>query len=178
MRRGADLAPRDPATATACFVAAVLGWNGPFYPLYVIALTGWSRGRLAFLTMIATPAFLAIARLGGRRPAAGRMALWLVGTVNTLWCMKLLGPGSGVGVFLLPCTLLAVLLPAGAVRLAGAGLPLLALLVPRPWFEPAIMTLTAGQQAHLVVLNQFSAACLTALLALRLGRFVPVSSGA
>ena len=30
--------------ATACFLALVLGANGPIYPLYVIAVVGWGRG--------------------------------------------------------------------------------------------------------------------------------------
>lgn len=166
-----DTAHPDPATALACFVAVVLGFNGPFYPLYVIALVGWTRGHIAFLTMFATPLFLAIPLLARHRPAGGRVALWLVGTSNTLWCMKLLGPASGVGLFLLPCIALAVLLPAGWARLAGAGLPLALLLVPKEWFGAPIMVLDAAQYARMATLNQFSAACLIGLLALRSGKF-------
>jgi hypothetical protein len=166
----------DPATAAACFVAVVLASNGPFYPLYVVALVGWARGHVAFLTMSATPFFLAVPLLARRAPAVGRGVLWLVGTINTVWCMKLLGPASGVGVFLLPCIALAVLLPAGWARLAGAAAPLLPLLTPNEWLGRPIMALTSGQNAHLAHLNSFSAACLMGLLALRLGRLVPASS--
>ncbi len=176
MRLRAYTAHTDPATSAACLVAIVLGSNGPFYPLYVIALVGWARGHLAFLTLFATPVFLAIPLLAQRSPSAGRAALWLVGTVNTVWCMKLMGPGSGIGIFLLPCIALAALLPGGWTRLAGAGLPLLPLLVPRNWFGVPVMTLTAAQDAHLALLNQFSAACLMGLLALQLGRLVPAQS--
>ncbi|MGC8477925.1 MAG: hypothetical protein ACP5NP_16360, partial [Acetobacteraceae bacterium] len=112
-----------------------------------------------------------------RAPERARLALWLVGTLNTLWCMKLLGPASGVGVFLLPCAALAALLPAGPARLVGAGLPLLGLLVPHGWFGAAILRLTAGQDARLATLNLFSAGCLTGLLGLRLGRLIGQPAG-
>lgn len=172
MRLRAYGAHPDPATAAACFVAIVLGSNGPFYPVYVVALVGWAQGHIALLTMLAAPFFLAIPPLARRSPAAGRAALWLVGTINTVWCMKLLGPASGVGIFLLPCIALAALLPAGWPRLAGAAVPLLVLLVPPIWFGMPIMALSEGQDAHLALLNRFSAACLMGLLALRLGRLV------
>ena len=158
----------DPATALACFLALVLGSNGPFYPLYVIAVVGWSRGHAAFLTMAAMPLFLAIPALARRSPAAGRIALWLVGTINTVWCMKLLGPATGVGLFLLPCITLAALLPGRVLALAAAGLPLLPLLLPVAAFAPPILSLTAAEDGRLATLNGFSAACLTALIALRM----------
>ncbi len=166
---GAYAAHPDPATALAGFVALVLGSNGPIYPLYVIAVVGWTRGHPAFLTMCAMPLFLAIPALARRLPGAGRTALWLVGTVNTVWCMKLLGPGTAVGLFLLPCIALAALLPGRWLGLAGVGLPLLALLVPAAAFGRPILTLTGAEDARLAVLNAFSAACLMGLIALRLG---------
>ena len=173
----AYVAHSDPATTVACLVAVVLGLNGPFYPFYIVAVVGLTHGWVAFLTMGATPLFLAIPRLARRAPVAARAALWLVGTINTIWCMKLFGPASGVGVFLLPCIALAVLLPVGWVRLTGTGAPLLALIVPWNWFGAPIMTLTAAQNAQLGLLNEFSAACLTGLLALQLGRFMTSARG-
>jgi hypothetical protein len=164
--------PADPASATACFIALILGGNGPIYPLYVIAVVGWADGHAAFLTMGAMPLFLAIPALARRAPAAAPVALWLVGTLNTLWCMKLLGPASLVGVFLLPCAALAALLPTGPARLAGAGLPLLGLLIPHPWFAAPILRLTAAQDLRLASLNLFSAGCLSGLIGLRLGRLI------
>lgn len=163
----------DPVTAVACLVAVVLGSNGPFYPLYVIAALGWAQGHLAFLTMFASPLFLAIPLLARRHPQTARVTLWLVGTVNTIWCMKLLGTASEVGLFLLPCIMLAALLPPGSARLAGVGGPLMVLLIPSDWFGAPIMALTVAQDSHLASLNQFSAACLTGLLALRIGQLLP-----
>lgn len=172
-RAGVGAAAADPATAAACFIALLLGSNGPFYPLYVVALVGWQQGRLGFLTLFATPLFLAIPLLARRAPVAARAGLWLVGTLNTVWCMKLFGPASGVEAFLLPCIVLAALLPPGWQRLAGAGLPLLPLLAPASWFGAPIMALSAGQAASLAWMNRVSAACLLAVLALQLGRLLP-----
>ncbi|MBW4092841.1 MAG: hypothetical protein HIU82_17315, partial [Proteobacteria bacterium] len=123
----------DPATAMANFVALVLGWNGPFYPLYVIALIGGTAGGAVFLTMLAMPFFLAIPALSHRSGTGARVALSLVGTVNTIWCIKLLGTPSAVGLFLLPCIALSALLfrrRERALFLPAAGLPLAALFMP------------------------------------------------
>ena len=158
----------DPVTAVACFVALVLGANGPFYPLYVIALVGWARGHAAFLTMGAMPLFLAVPALARWQPGLARAALWLVGTVNTVWSMKLLGPETGVGLFLLPCIALAALLSGRLLTLAAAGLPILPLLIPVAAFGQPIMALTPAEDARLAALNGFSAACLMGLIALRL----------
>ena len=166
MRRHA--AAPDPITATAGFVALVLGANGPIYPLYVIAVVGWGRGHAAFVTMVAMPLFLAVPALARRRPETARAALWLVGTVNTVWCMKLLGPETGVGLFLLPCIALAALLQGRVLTLAAVGLPILPLLMPATAFGQPILALTAAEDARLAALNGFSAACLMGLIALRL----------
>jgi hypothetical protein len=174
MRLRAYATHPDPATAVVCLIGMVLGTNGPFYPLYVIALTGWGQAGLAFLTTLATPFFLAIPMLARGAPETARVGLWLVGTVNTLWCMKLLGSASGVGLFFLPCIVVSVLLPRGWQRMTGIVVPLLLLLIPGQWFGPSIMALTSAQQMHLLVLNQFSAACLLGLLALQLGRLLDV----
>jgi hypothetical protein len=158
----------DPATAAACFVALVLGSNGPIYPLYVIAVVGWARGHAAFLTMGAMPLFLAVPALPRWRPEAAPAVLWLVGTVNTVWCMKLLGPESGVGLFLLPCIALAALLRGRVLTLAAVGLPILLLQIPAAAFGLPILAFTRVEDARLAALNGFSAACLLGLIALRL----------
>lgn len=159
----------DPVTAVACLVGVVLGLNGPIYPLYLIALVGRTQGYLAFLTMLAYPIVLAVPLLARREPVGARVTLWLTGTLNTVWCMKLLGPSGGVAAFLLPCIGLAALLPSRWMRLAGAGLPPLLLLIPARWFGVPLMSVTAVQNANLIMLNEVSAACLIGLLAVRLG---------
>lgn len=98
----------DPLTAKSNLVTFVIASNGPFYPFYVYLLIG----KAAFptlLTMLASPVFLALPALARRHGLAGRAALPVVGTLNTVWCAKLLGVSSGVELFLLPCISLAAL---------------------------------------------------------------------
>ena len=165
----AFVAHEDPATAAANLVALVVGWNGPFYPLFVVALVDTSVLRVSLLTMLATPFFLAIPLLSRRSGRAARLALPVVGTVNTIWCLKLLGPATAVGFFLFPCIALAALLARAEERrllLVAAGFPLVASMLPDSAFGTPIMQLTAAQAARLASLNIGSVATLTFMLAL------------
>jgi hypothetical protein len=83
----------DPATAAANLVALVVAGNGPFYPLYVLALIGWDHDG-AWLTMLATPFFAAVPAVSRWRSWAGRGALPLVGIANTVWCSALIVPAA------------------------------------------------------------------------------------
>ena len=164
----AYVAHDDPATAAANLVALVVGWNGPFYPMFVVALADTSVLWLSLLTMLSTPFFLAIPLLSRRSGLAARLALPVVGTVNTIWCMKLLGPATAVGFFLVPCIALAALLARPEERRLmwlAAGFPLVALMLPDSAFVP-IMPLTEVQAARLASLNIGSVATLTFMLAL------------
>jgi hypothetical protein len=99
----------DPAAAATNVVALVVALDRPFYPLYIIGLIGWSDVP-AFATMLASPLFFAVPWLSRRSSLAGRVALPLIGTINTVWCARLLGVASGVQLFCLPCIMLAALL--------------------------------------------------------------------
>jgi len=92
----------DPATAAANLIALVVALNGPFYPLYVIGVIGWS-GLPTFATMLASPLFFAVPWVSRRNSLAGRVALPLIGTANSMWCAKLLGIASGVQLFCIHC---------------------------------------------------------------------------
>ena len=158
----------DPTTAAANTVALVVGGNGPFYPAYVWLIDA-EAGRMALLTMAASPFFLAIPWLSRRSGLAARVALPLVGLANTLWSMALLGAGSGVGLFLLPCLVLAALLWRDRLALLGVlGLALAVQQVLLRWSWPSLAGLDAAQQAALVVLNATSVGTLLAFLALTL----------
>lgn len=104
----AYIAHPDPLTAKSSLIAFVIASNGPFYPLYIYLLIGWAAWPTG-LTMLASPVFMLLPALSRRNSLAGRLALPLVGTVNTVWCTKLLGMASGVELFLLPCISLAAL---------------------------------------------------------------------
>ena len=108
---GRYVAHPDPATAAANLVALVVAGNGPFYPLYVLALIGWGHNG-AWLTMLATPFFAAVPAVSRWRSWAGRGALPLVGIANTVWCSALLGIGVGGGI-----------VPAAMHRAGGAAVP-------------------------------------------------------
>ncbi len=158
----------DPATAAANTVALVVGSNGPFYPAYIWLIDA-EAGHLALWTMLASPFFLAVPWLSRRSGLAARLALVVVGLANTLWSTALLGAESGVGLFLLPCLVLAALLWRDRLALLGVlglGLAVQQLVLRWPWDSLAGLDL-ARQQA-LVVLNATSVGTLLAFLALTL----------
>jgi hypothetical protein len=162
----------DSATRMANFVALVVAWNGPLYPIYVIALIGWS-GLPTFITVLATPFFAAIPWIARRNAMAGRAALPLIGTLNTIWCTKLLGADSGVQVFLLPCIILGALLFRRGefwLKYPLIGLAILPLLIPDRFYGTPILRWPPEQEAHLASLNLISAAMLLGLIALQFSK--------
>jgi hypothetical protein len=100
----------DPMVATANWVAMVLAWNTPFYPLYLRGAAGAAIWPGGWLTLCVFPVFLAVPAICRRDPLAGRVLLALAATGNTIYCTWLLGEASGTQLFLLPCITLASLL--------------------------------------------------------------------
>ena len=168
-RQRAYVEHTDPAAAAANLVAVVVALNGPLYPIYVIALVGLG-GVLSLLTMIASPLFFAVPWIARRSSLAGRAALPLIGTVNTVWCTKLFGPASGVQLFCFPCIMLAALVFRGGERWLGVllvGLAIIPLLLPASLFGVPVMPLAADDAARLGVLNLIGVAMLMGLIALQ-----------
>jgi hypothetical protein len=164
----------DPATAASNLVALVVAGNGPFYPLYVLALIGWDNGGV-WLTMLASPLFALVPALSRRNASAGRAALPLIGIVNTAWCSVLLGSASGVGLFLLPCIVLAALLFRGDERwlmwlVVGFSVAALVWLTEFP--TAGLMRLTEPELAALARLDAISVATLSGFVALTLANVV------
>ena len=160
----------DPATAAANLVALVVAGNGPFYPLYVLALIGWDRAG-AWLTMLASPVFFLVPAISRQCPRAGRAALPLIGIANSVWCAALLGCASGVGLFLFPCIVLAALVFRAderwlALLLIGFGIGSLTLLTEVPF--SGLMVVSLDGVAALARLNAISVATLTGFVALTL----------
>ena len=156
----------DPAAAAANFLALVLAWNGPFYPVYVIGLVGWD-GIASLWSVFASPLFFAVPWVMRHDTRTGRAMLPLIGTANTLWCTKLLGPGTEVGLFLLPCIALAALLYRRSERrlmLVMLLLPLALLMLPDAVFGVPIVTLPPDRIARLAALDIVSVALLTGLV--------------
>ncbi len=164
----AYMAHDDPATATANVVAMIVGWNTPFYPAYVVGFAGWDSLRVALLTVLAAPLFLAVPAIARTRPSAGRFALPLIGTANTLWCTKVLGPSCGLELFLLPCVVLAALLYRRAEKpwlIFAASLAVAANFVPASVFGAPLLALPAEAAHSLAALNEASALTLVLVIA-------------
>jgi hypothetical protein len=146
----------------------MIGWNTPFYPAYVIAFAGWGAMPMALLTALAAPLFLAIPAIARTCPSAGRFALPLIGTANTLWCTKVLGPSCGLELFLLPCVLLAALLYRRTEKpwlIVAASFPFAANFVPAGMFGAPILALPADAAHRLAALNEASALTLVLVIA-------------
>lgn len=88
-------------------VAWLIVVNKPIFPLYVWWFVGEGTAA-AYLTALSTPVFMAIALCGRRHPLAARVALPLVGAVDTVFATKLFGAASGMELFFVPCLFLAV----------------------------------------------------------------------
>lgn len=104
----AEKAALDPLTQATVTVAWVILLNKPFYPLYVWWFVG-SGVEASLGTLVALPFFLIIPFMARRSALGARIALPLVGTVDTLFETKLFGHGSGTELFLAPCIMLAAL---------------------------------------------------------------------
>jgi hypothetical protein len=164
----------DQATAAGNVVALVVAGNGPFYPVYVQALIGWDSGG-AWLTMLGSPFFALVPALSRRCPVAGRAAVALIGVVNTVWCSVLLGSASAVGLFLLPCIVLAALLFRREERRIALLLIALAIGV-QVWLAEfplsGLMRLTEVQAAALARLDAISVATLIGFVAVTLANIL------
>ncbi len=168
----------DPAAAATNLVALVVAGNGPFYPVYALALIGWDRSA-AWLTMLASPFFAMVPAVSRRWSCAGRAALPLIGIANTVWCSVLLGSASGVGLFLLPCVVLTALLFRSEERrlmlsLIGSALGAMVWVTEFP--QVGLMDMTAAQAAALARLDAISVATLIGFIALQLATVLNLCS--
>lgn len=166
----AYIAHDDPATAVANVIAMIVGWNAPFYPFYVMALVGRPIAGSAALTAIAAPFFLAIPALARVSSRAARMALPIIGTTNTLWCIKLLGHDCGLAYFLLPCIVLSALIHRRDERLMlllTMALPLAAGFLANRFLQEPLILVPAGAAQSLAALNEGSVLVLACVIAWR-----------
>ncbi|MDB5395554.1 MAG: hypothetical protein JWM91_3060 [Rhodospirillales bacterium] len=151
-------------------ISLMLAWNGPLYPIYVLFLAGRATLPWVLLTVLISPFFYAIPWLSRTSSRAARLALPLVGTANTVWCIKLFGPESGVGFFLYPCIVLAALLYREREQwfmLPLLGLTLLFEFVPAAAYGHPIIELSSDGAVRLSALNAGSVAFLLAFIALK-----------
>ena len=160
-------AHEDPLVAGGNFVALVLGWNQPFYPVYLWFIVG-ADAWVDVPDVLSAVVFLAIPAIARRRPLLARVLLPLAATANIVLCMKLLGDGSGIWLFLFPCGMLASGLFRWRERwimLALTLLPLAVWVLLKGRLGAAPVAFGDAQMVSIFALNAVSALSLVAFLA-------------
>jgi len=177
-RIAAYAAHDDPLTETANWIALVVAWNQPFYPLYLWWIVGADKIAPSFLTLISTPFFLAVPAIARRYPLAGRMMLPLVGIANGIVSAKAFGIASGVEIFLIPCALIGAALFRPSERIAGLAVVAIcaaAYFIPDRFYGRPLADYSAADNAGMTGLNALSAAVLVVFIGLLLSGLVPKS---
>jgi hypothetical protein len=156
-------------TQASVTVAWVILLNKPVYPLYVWWLVG--EGTLtSCLTMLGAPLFALVIWLSRRNGLHARIALPIVGAVDTIAETYLFGAASGTELFLVACMMIIALSFRQSEALIKRGLAIALFVIffvvhgriggpLYPWTEEQIATLRN--------INIFAVAGLTAFLALR-----------
>jgi hypothetical protein len=159
----------DELTRASLTVAWVIIANKPFYPLYVWWLVG-SGTEASLGTLMSVPFFLLVPFLARRAPLWARVALPVVGTVDTLFETKLFGYGSGTELFLAPCMMLVALsFHATEVwwQRGMAAAVFLAFVAAHGRMGEALHVRSADQLSTLFSINAFAVASLIAFIAIR-----------
>lgn len=144
----------------------MLAWNQPFYPLYLWLIIGdpaWAT----LPAIVMTFAFAAVALLGRRASLGARIALPMLGIANTVLYLLLLGEASGVGLFLLPCAMLAATLFRWSERfvmVAISSTPLVVWLALRGRVTTGSIAMTPEQTASVFTMNAVSVGVLMVFL--------------
>jgi hypothetical protein len=162
----------DDLTGKANILALSIASNQPFYPFTVYLALGHFLPA-SFWTLLSTPFFLAVPALSRRAPILGRTLLVVTGIGNTVLCLVMYGADSGVGLFLLPCIMIAALAfkhDERPIQLALIGLGLLAFI----GLQGTLVRFTglpASDDYHAMwTLHAYSVALLTALIGLMFSR--------
>jgi hypothetical protein len=170
MRLWPRLDAGDPQAQAAAAIAMLIAASQPFYPVYCQVVAGVAAWP-AWLILLTTPGYIAIAAAAPRRGRLARVMLPLVGVANTAIAVKALGPASGVELFYLPCALLAAALSKPGDRVLAAlalGATLLAYLVGGRWLAPPVAPLSPDALAAMVRLHAMSVGGLLVYIGYRL----------
>jgi hypothetical protein len=168
----------DPLTAAANWIALVVAWNQPFYPLYLWAVVSGDKVAPSFLTFLSTPFFLAVPAVARRHPLVARILLPLTGIANGILSTKAFGVGSGVEIFLVPCALIGAALFRPSERAIGllvVALCAAAYFIPERLFGLPLADYSASDNNGMVGLNALSAATLIVFVGLLLSGVVATS---
>ncbi len=160
---------RDPLTAATITVAWVIIINKPFYPLTIWWLVG-NGVEASLISVVSALFFLVIPFIARRSALAARIALPLIGTIDTVFETKLFGTGSGTELFFAACIMLVAVSFRTGERLwqiGMTGVVFAGFLLTRYMIGDALHIWDATDLAKLLNLNAFAVACLTAFIALR-----------
>ncbi|MBB5661857.1 hypothetical protein GGI64_004410 [Rhizobium leguminosarum] len=159
----------DPLTDATVTVAWVIIANKPFYPVYVWYLVG-NGVSPSLWTLAATPFLLTIPFLAKRSPLAARIALPVVGTLDTLFETMLFGQNSGTELFFAACIMLAAMsFRAEEVwwQRGMAAFVFVVFVASRSFVGVPLHVWSESDLATLFNLNAFAVASLTTFVALR-----------
>ena len=162
----------DPLVAAANLVALIVASNLPFYPVYHLALIGWD-GWPSLLEAPIALVFFAIPWVSRRWSLLGRTLPSLIGTANTLLCMKLMGEASGNALFLVPCVVVAALSFRANERwvmLPLVWLPVAAFLFSIDRMGAPLSPFTDAEFATMLRLNAVSAGLFVGFIGMLYGR--------
>ncbi|MCE1238068.1 MAG: hypothetical protein LWW93_17095 [Hyphomicrobiales bacterium] len=164
---GAENIPSvDPRAAATASIAWLVVINKPIYPLYVWWFVGVGT-TVAWATALSAPLFLAIALGAAKWPFLARVALPLVGAVDTMVATALLGQASGTELFFVPCLLLSLVAFSPEedrpVRLLVAGL-FVVFVASHEGLGAGIVPWAAEQASRLLDLNILAVASLSAFI--------------
>ncbi|MBV8393368.1 MAG: hypothetical protein JOY81_09335 [Alphaproteobacteria bacterium] len=153
-------------------MALLVGSNQPLYPLMLYWMTGADVTGI-FICFLSAPCFLAVPLIARRSSLAGRVALVVVGSVDTFISVKIYGPSAGNELYLGPCLLLATMLFRKGeqwIALGLTGLVLLGFFALHGRYGASYLAWSAKDYATMMELNIFYVAMLTAFIGLTLGR--------
>ncbi|GGF29369.1 hypothetical protein GCM10011611_39270 [Aliidongia dinghuensis] len=170
----------DPLVATTNLVALVVAGNIPFYPVYYLALIGWSAWP-SLLDLPAALAFFAIPWIVRHSSLLGRTALPVIGVANALICVKLLGEASGNALYLVPCVVAAALSFRANERwvmLPLVWLPVAMFLATLGRLGEPLVPFTEAEFTAMLRLNAVSAGVFVGFLGMLYGRSAIVSARA
>ena len=166
------IANADPLAHAGNLVAVLIGTNQPLYPLALYWATG-ADVTGAFICFLSAPCFLAVPFIARRSSLAGRLALVLVGTFDTLISVKVYGQAGGNELYLGPCLMLAVMLfrkSEWRVSFGCVALIWAALFGLHDRYGASVLGWSAGDYATMMSFNVFYVAMLTVFIALGVGR--------
>lgn len=169
MRKETEGKTPDALTAASVTVAWVIVANKPFYPPTIWYVVG-NGVEAAWLSILSMPFFLAIPFIARRSSLLARIALPVIGTVDTICETKLFGTGSGTELFFAACIMLVALSFRAGEKLWQIGLTgfvFAGFLTTRYLIGAPLHVWSTDDLAKLFNLNAFAVACLTAFIALR-----------